>query len=290
MLKKFINLIVVLVFIVVFTTSVFAATVPVIGTIYSPLSGSYLLENTSILCSANISNSPTSVTVTYKVPYLHATPALQYGTLYSGNWNLTNKTSYKPGYYSGGSWYMNSVVFTAKNTAGTATKTISAYPTVGALTDYRSIDSSFTYYSATSSSFYGVATGTAPASYNGQTGTYNCLAYSVNVNSSWQWPWLANATYDEAKAYMTKGKYNNVDYSARPGTTYSTASSNVISYAKVIAYGDSTGIKHFAKVISWDASGNPLKIRSKWGYWELINSATANPFTSVYGTPKAYYK
>lgn len=88
---------------------------------------------------------------------------------------------------------------------------------------------------------------------------------------------------------MNKGTYNGYNYGSRPGTTYSNASISVIQFAKVIAYGDSTGIKHFAKVTSWDSSGNPLTVQSKWGFWEIVRSSSTNPFSYTYGTPQAYF-
>jgi hypothetical protein len=177
------------------------------------------------------------------------------------------------------------LVFRASNSAGSTSRSIKSYVTFNSLSGYRSVDSNFWYSSPTSSNFAGVATGYAAAAH-GTTGTYNCLAYAVDVKTSWQWPWSYNPNYNEVVNYMKKSG----SFSSRPGTKYSTASQSRMVGAKAIAYGNSGQILHFAKVTAWDSSGYPSKVGSKWGCSELINSARYAPFTSVYGSPLGYFK
>lgn len=159
---------------------------------------------------------------------------------------------------------------------------IAAYP----LTGCRGIDSTFEYTTPTSNSFQGV--GTPNPSVDSL--TYNCLAYAVMDDMSWHWPWNGNPTKAQLDAYMEKsGSYAN-----RSGVSLTPVSS--IKGCDVIYYSDEnwgTGTDgHFAKVVAWDASGYPTMVISKWGMCELIESSSADPFSSgsVYGSAKRFYQ
>jgi hypothetical protein len=260
------------------------AVIPSITSIASPPANGYYLQGNTITCSAYVAYSPTRVEVLYRPPYAGRVLSLSSGTLYTGPWTIV-QNDYMPGTQSGTSWLLNNVIFSASNLSGSTSKSIKGFVAISGLSGYRGVDPNFYYASPTSSNFAGVATGFAAAAH-GTTGTYNCLAYAVDVTTSWQWPWSYNPTYNEVVSYMNKSG----SFSTRPGTTYLTASTSRMVGAKVIAYGTSGAIKHFAKVTTWDASGYPVKVSSKWGCWELVNSANSAPFTSVYGSPLGYFK
>jgi hypothetical protein len=263
-----------------------AVTAPVITSVVSPAGNSYLLQSRSYTCSAYVSNAPTSVQILYRPPLAGRTLTSAGGTLYRGTWTVA-ANDYMPGTQSGTSWLLNDIIVAASNSAGSTQVRLKGFVTVADLASYRATDGNFSYVSPTSSSFAGPATGIAPATYDGQLNTYNCLAYAVDVTTSWQWPWPnTNPTYTQVAAYMNKSGV----YAARPGTKYTVASQSRIIGAKAIAYGTSGDVKHFAKVVAWDASGYPSRVRSKWGYWELCNSANYAPFASVYGSPMGYFK
>jgi len=70
------------------------------------------------------------------------------------------------------------------------------------------------------------------------------------------------------------------------GDFYTNASTSFSAYnTKVIFYNGG----HVARVSTYNSSGTPAKIMSKWGAAEVIQSANYNPFTSVYGSAVYYF-
>jgi hypothetical protein len=191
----------------------------------------------------------------------------------------------KPGSHS--TWQTRGFCIEASKGGTTVTDDASGYITAMLRSKYSSNDSTFSYTNTTSNSFYGVATpkqGTDSL-------TYNCLAYAVSVNTSWLWPWSGNPTESQLDAYMSKSS----PYSSREGNklTYSTSRNG----CDVIYYSDNNwGVGndgHFARVIAWSSTGNPTRISSKWGFAELIESSSYDPFnggSGNYGSAKRYYK
>ena len=151
---------------------------------------------------------------------------------------------------------------------------------------YTNNDSTFWYTNRISNPFYGVGTPNP----NIDSLTYNCLAYAVSINTSWQWPWGTNPTQAQLDAYMSKSG----DYSSRAGDSFVPS---LLNGCDVIYYSDSSwgsgNDGHFAKVVAWNAIGNPTAISSKWGMCEIIESSSYDPFNGGYGNyggPKRYYK
>ncbi|HEX3043868.1 MAG TPA: LamG-like jellyroll fold domain-containing protein [Bacillota bacterium] len=188
---------------------------------------------------------------------------------YSYTWSPT--TWYKPNYSVSGNWYMPSLEFRASNNYGSARNALHGYVLLDRLGSYQAIDSTFIYWDEGVNSFRDVGTGSGA---HGQTGVYNCLAYAVGNTKNWEWPWGAGTpNYTQLSTYMK-------DHG------YPTASTSVMPFTRVIYYSGN----HFTRVLTWDANGNPLKVISKWGGLEVIESGNYDPFKSVYGKATYYFK
>jgi len=105
--------------------------------------------------------------------------------------------------------------------------------------------------------------------------SYNCLAYVVNNYGSWVWPWgTSNPTGAQADTFI-----------ANAGWPYAQPmnSLNVALY-RVISYGTSSNIKHFA-LIDGDYTN------AKWGQLERLQHYGWNPYTnSGFQYGEAYHK
>lgn len=164
---------------------------------------------------------------------------------------------------------MGALIIRASNSNGTGEQKQSMHITAFPRSTYDgNLKSS---YQIASNQIYGVST-PKPTS-NSSTGTYNCLAHSVGINTQWQWPWNSNdPEFSAVSDYMLKcGAHAN-----RPGNAYSQASQTIMSGCNAIFY---TG-GHAAKVAAWDSAGNATMIISKWGYAETIQNASISPFST----------
>ncbi|MDD4562234.1 MAG: hypothetical protein PHW39_04060 [Syntrophomonadaceae bacterium] len=242
-------------------------------TYVSPPDQGFFLQGRNWWASCNVTNNPTFVGFFYgngQDPWHQELQEnYQSGTTWGGNW--------APNYWvkpqnNGGTWYWPYTCHYAENGDGKHWPYRYSYVALGNLNDYRGVDTGFTYNSETSHDFINVATGTHAVAH-GTPNTYNCLAYSVGITDHWEWPWPGTPSYADLQTYMSNHGFP-------------TSSNSLMPWAKVIYYNGN----HFAKVTSWDSSGIPLTIRSKWGTMELINSDSYNPFTSVYGQATYYFK
>ncbi len=229
-----------------------------------------------------VSGTVDSVTFEYPLfgePTISTT--LNYGSSYYSRAITPSSEDYVCGMYEDGSWESPGSNYGAMNSEYYDSWPTSIFICMGSRSDYSDIDSTFYYTSTTANSLKGVST-------DGNFNSYNCLAYAVDVNNQWLWPWGWNPTESQLDDYMSK----SYPYSTRPGSSYTRTTEN--NYPDVIYYSEyswgSGEDGHFGIVSSWDANGYPKSIFSKWGAWELIYSSDSDPFISFYGGPKAYYK
>lgn len=105
----------------------------------------------------------------------------------------------------------------------------------------------------------------------------NCLAYSLGNTTDWIWPWsYSNPTLAQTKTYMNSRGY----------TGYDTSFIGAVQTCQIMAYGTSSSINHFSKIIS-DSSGSFTNgtCRAKWGHAEIFTHSNLNPYTNlVYGS------
>lgn len=91
------------------------------------------------------------------------------------------------------------------------------------------------------------------------TPSYNCLAWALQNQSSWVWPWVSNPTSAEVDNYLYGKGY--------VGATFP-------SEAQIISYGtSSTNITHFGRV----ADSN--YVNAKWGQLERLQSLSWDPYS-----------
>lgn len=264
-------------------------------TVNSPSHG-YYFRDALISYSVNVdgsSNNPATVSISYPYNLFNNNPRISLAQLYRVGTSFTYTGSSTPNIWipgrkpgTHGSWQTRGFYVQATKNGITVDKKASGYITAWPQSNYYNIDSTFWYSSSTQNPFLGVGTPAPEVS----SLTYNCLSYAVSIDNSWQWPWNCNPTVSELDAYMSKSG----NYSSRDGYAFTASSFNGCD---VIYYSDEnwgTGDDgHFARVMAWDASGNPTIITSKWGPGEVIQSNSYCPFnssTSSYGAPKRYYK
>ena len=261
-------------------SSIVFAAVPTVS-ISRPVYSNYYLPGTSGTIEATINNSPTSRSF-YWNNVFKGSLSLVSGSLYRGTWTPTT-SDYIPGVYSGGNWTRpKNIKVTGTNGSGTGEGTRLGYVASMTNANYSSVDSTWngSYIDEGSNKFYLVGTGYGPASH-GQTGTYNCLAYSVGIYTSWQWPWSGYPTQTQVRNYM-----NGSDGSRSSGNYYYNTRTSYLAYTtKVIYYSGG----HFSLVYTYDSSGAPKKVMSKWGALELILSDSYNAFSSgTYGSAQYF--
>lgn len=141
-------------------------------------------------------------------------------------------------------------------------------------TYYQRNDSTWYYNSPTDNSFAG-----------GATSGFTCYHFVADIYD----PLYAGSPQQGNDTDIINFMKKQGAHASRPGTSYATASMTPIPFPDAIYYTK----YHFAKVTSWDASGNPTAIISKWGGLELVKSSSADPFGSsiaTYGTPHIYFK
>ncbi len=100
----------------------------------------------------------------------------------------------------------------------------------------------------------------------------NCLGYALGY-TWWEWPWGGrNPSNSEVNSYMaSKG------YARQPSgsTGYST---------RVISYGTSSAVDHFARNVGSGGTWTSGTSRAKWGHLEIMTSYSHDPYyTSSYG-------
>ncbi|EHL06346.1 hypothetical protein HMPREF0322_02914 [Desulfitobacterium hafniense DP7] len=107
------------------------------------------------------------------------------------------------------------------------------------------------------------------------TSTYNCLAYALDITSTWVWPWgSTHPTSSQVDAYLAYLGYTgyNWGYPIQP---------------QIISYGTSSAVTHFSKVPP-GASGYCI---AKWGDLERFKHYSWDPYyTSFYGAPVKTYQ
>lgn len=173
----------------------------------------------------------------------------------------------------------NNMVLVITHTDGTKTnyqvKSNVLYTCQDNLTYYSSRDTSFYYNNSTNSSFISAAT----EYYNNFPYVYNCLSYALHQEAAgWQWP-FNTGSYQEVIDWLDIYQ----DYSQNTTSNH--------NWCRIIAYGDTSSIIHFARVTDWDANGVPIEINSKWGQWEVVHSNGIDTFAdnSGLGQPKLYF-
>jgi len=255
--------------------------------------GFYMLDE-DLTIRATVNNSPSSVKL-YWDNNEKKTLSLISGTTYGTTWKPSTFWPFyedrKLGVYTAFGWGMAAKLkVQATNSDGTGYSDHAGQVTLGPRSTYTGTDSTWYYTNDQNNSFVGVPTSWS-AQPHGTTNTYNCLAYVVGNETSWQWPteWPSLTTTEGRnylQAYMSKGSYNGYNYSSRPGsltyanvrTTYQPWTTKVVHYAG----------GHFAKVVAYDSSGYPSILYSKFGAYELVKSTNKDCFSSgVYGN--AYY-
>jgi hypothetical protein len=290
-LSKFLLALVLTITILSTSIAVFAAA-PTVSLTTPGAVGFYML-NEDLTVRATVNNSPTSVKLYWDNDY-RKTLSLISGTTYGVNWKPISTIFWEDrriGVYTAYGWGMSAKLkVEATNGDGTGYSDHAGHVTIAQRSMYSGIDSTWFHTSDQTNSFIGVFTGWS-AGYHGQTNTYNCLAYVVGNETSWQWPteWPSLTTTEGKnylQAYMSKGSYNGYNYSSRPGSlTYSNVRTTYQPWTtKVIYYNGN----HFAKVIAYDSNGYPSKLYSKWGCAELIKSTNKDCFASG-GYGSAYY-
>ncbi len=258
----------------------------------------YYMRNESLTVQATVSNNPTSVQLYWDDIYKKNLPLL-FGTTYGTTWTPSSG-DFRKGVYTAYGWAMDAKIrVTATNGdgsdyddhAGQVTLLEREYnPPYFMDYGYSDIDSTWTYTDNQNNSFISVPTDTQYG-YHGKTSTYNCLAYSVENVTIWQWPleWPSLTTADGKnylQAYMSKGSYNGYNYSGRPGSlVYNNIRTTYQPWTTKVIYYDGG---HFAVIKEYNGSGYPSVLYSKWGSAELIKSTFLHCFQGgLYGT--AYY-
>ncbi len=273
--KKSILIPLVVLFVLSLSAAVFAASMPGV-TFVSPSypDYSYMLQGNSFVYAADVTNSPTSVTMTYSGDTYKSlgSMSLYSGITYRKTWTPSSSDWVKP-INTGGTWYFPGLFVDGTNSAGTGGAQRLHCKTAAGISTYQNTENGFTYSSPTSNSFRAVGTGQQSVAHN-TPNTYNCLAYAVGITDHWEWPWSGTPTNAQLDSYMS-------------GKGFSTASSSVLPYTKVIYYsGD-----HFSKVTAWSSDGTPTKVMSKWGYAEVVESNGYNTFQGkYYGSASRFYK
>lgn len=180
-------------------------------------------------------------------------------------------------------WDMPKLKVAGTNTSGTGYSEINTYISHGNILYYRQGDTNFYYNTPEDNLFIDVATGSYPVAHN-TAGTYNCLAYSVDILNMWQWP-TSWGSDPNAISISTIADYMKDTY--REGANYFNATTTYTAFTtKVIYYSGG----HFAKVVAYDSTGKPSKVRSKWSCDEVIESRSFDPFTAAtYGAPKYFF-
>ncbi|XID91657.1 hypothetical protein ACF3MZ_24630 [Paenibacillaceae bacterium WGS1546] len=105
----------------------------------------------------------------------------------------------------------------------------------------------------------------------------HCLAYALGLTTTWLWPWKNSSNVE---IYPTVSQVDT--YMESIGYTKTSSSD-----AKVIAYGSTNSVVHFAK-----KSGSSTSI-AKWGSLEVMSSSGLSPYNAApggYGPAVAYYK
>lgn len=107
---------------------------------------------------------------------------------------------------------------------------------------------------------------------------YNCLAFTCGNYSQW-----IDLTIDYSKfdQYLTK----TGNYTQRPGSIIYSRSCAETEFPDAVYFSG----YHFATVTSWDSSGKPAYMQSKWGGWEVIRTSGSNPFKLDYGSPVRWW-
>ncbi len=107
----------------------------------------------------------------------------------------------------------------------------------------------------------GMATGTG-VGYHNQTGTYNCLAFAVDITWKWQGPkdWKSRKKKKKMLRYMNGTESGNLDGLRRTtGTFYNNGKTTwTANTTKVICYQNNMGDYHFAKVVNYKENGEPF--------------------------------
>jgi len=254
--------------------------------------GFYML-NEDLTVRATVNNSPTSVKLYWDNDYRKDLSLIS-GTTYGTTWKPIATIFWEDrrlGVYTAFGWGMSAKLkVQATNSDGSGYSEHAGHVTSNPRSVYEDIDSTWSYTNDQTNSFIGVSTSWS-AKPHGTTNTYNCTAYVVGNETSWQWPteWPSLTTTEGKnylQAYMSKGSYNGYNYSSRPGSlTYSNVRTTYQPWTtKVIYYNGN----HFAKVVQYDSNGYPSLLYSKWGYAELLKSTNKDCFASgMYGS--AYY-
>lgn len=198
--RTMIGLIACIVMLSVFNVIAYAITDSDIS-ISSP-AGGYYLPSESISYSVSISgaaNNPATVKVLYPFYTFNSQSRSTLKTLSRNGTSYTYTGSSspsisvwvpgrKPGSHSG--WQTRRFCIQVTKDGTTVTKKAPGYITAMKRSGYSNNDSTFWYTDRMSNPFYGV--GTPHPSVDSL--TYNCLAYVVSINTSWQWPWNGNPT------------------------------------------------------------------------------------------------
>ena len=243
----------------------------------------FALPNDFISLEAEIINNPSNVSIFYPKSGGLVATMYYYSGLYKyiGAFTATSGMSYEalPGPYGYNSFNVLEVV--AQNTAGTYANYAGFAMLMGAnIATYQLVQPSINWTSPLDTPFQAPYTGPRESP-----NTYNCTAYSVNVENKWMDNLLNNGPLNnstEVENFMLK---NTSKFQNRDGIKYNSVCA-VNEYPEVIWYSN----YHFAKVVEWNQDGTPKTIDSKWGRWELVRSQGYNVFTSEYGSPIGYYK
>ena len=108
------------------------------------------------------------------------------------------------------------------------------------------------------------------------TNKYNCFAYGYDINDQS----IYEMRIPESSYNLKDFTQHIMEWQYRVGPAFTNVSDKELPNANLINYGYGS---HYGKVVKWDANGKPLKVISKWGQAELIES---NAYDLVgYGSP-----